>query len=62
MYLPMPLAHKGGKLMEKEPNEFEISKQARKKLKDKKWLKKALASGKTPQEILEFSENTMNKY
>jgi type III secretion system low calcium response chaperone LcrH/SycD len=48
--------------MEKENNEFEISKQARKRLKDKKWLKKALASGKTPQEILEFSEDTMNKY
>jgi len=42
--------------------EFEISKEARKKLKNKKWLKKALSEGMTPQEILEFSDETMNKF
>lgn len=42
--------------------EFSISKKIRKKLKNKKWLKKALGQGITPQEILEFSEETMNKF
>lgn len=48
--------------MKNEEGGFEISKQGRKRLKDKKWLKKALAAGKTPQEILGFSEETMNKF
>ncbi len=42
--------------------EFSISKNVRKKLKNKKSLKKALSEGVTPQEILEFSEETMNKF
>lgn len=48
--------------MEDDIGEFAISKQMRKKLKNKKMLKKALAAGQTPQDILGFSEETMQKF
>lgn len=43
-------------------NEFTLSKKVKQKLKDKDWLKKQIASGKTAQEILEFSNETMAKF
>lgn len=48
--------------MEDDIGEFEISPQMRKKLKNKKWLKKALGEGRTPQEILGYTDETMNKF
>lgn len=48
--------------MQDDIGEFELSKQAQKKLKNKKALKKELAAGKTPQEILGFSDDAMNKF
>lgn len=43
-------------------DEFKLSKKAKSRLKDKEWLKKELAKGKTPQEILEFSDEVMAKF
>lgn len=48
--------------MNDELDEFKLSKKAREKLKNKELLKKELASGKTPQEILGFKEETMAKF
>lgn len=48
--------------MESDIGEFEISKKIKKKIKDKKWLKKQFAAGKSAQEILEFSDQTMEKF
>jgi type III secretion system low calcium response chaperone LcrH/SycD len=43
-------------------DEFKLSKKAKNRLKDKEWLKKELAKGKTPQELLEFSDEAMAKF
>lgn len=48
--------------MENDLDEFLISKQACKKLKNKKWLKNELSKGVTPQEILGFKDETLNKF
>lgn len=48
--------------MNDDLEEFKLSKKAKEKLKDKAFLKKELASGKTPQEILGFKESTMAKF
>lgn len=48
--------------MDDELGEFKISKKVREKLKDRKWVKQELAKGKTAQEILEFSDETMAKF
>lgn len=45
-----------------ELEEFKLSKKAKEKLKNKELLKKELAAGKTPQEILGFSDKTMAKF
>lgn len=45
-----------------ELDEFRLSKKAKERLKDKEWLKKELAKGKTPQELLGFPEETMAKF
>lgn len=42
--------------------EFKLSKRAKEKLKNKAFLKQELAAGKTPQEILGFSDKTMAKF
>lgn len=42
--------------------EFKLSKRAKAKLKNKPLLKKELARGKTAQEIMGFSEDTMAKF
>lgn len=42
--------------------EFKLSKKAKEKLKDKAQLKKEIASGKTAQEIMGFSDDTMAKF
>lgn len=43
-------------------DEFKISKKVQVKLKDKEWLKKQIAKGKTAQEILGFSNEAMEKF
>jgi len=43
-------------------DEFKLSKKALKKLKNKKLLKKEFAEGKTAQEIVGFSQETMAKF
>ncbi len=48
--------------MEDELGEFKISKKVREKLKDEAYLKKEFAKGKTGQQILEFSDETMAKF
>lgn len=48
--------------MSDDLNEFKLSKKAQEKLKDKELLKRELARGKTPQEILGFKEETMAKF
>lgn len=48
--------------MEDELGEFKISKKVRERLKDRKWLKQELAKGRTAQDILEFSNETMAKF
>ena len=48
--------------MKDDLGEFKISKKVREKLKNKKLLKKELAAGKTAQEILGFSDETMIKF
>lgn len=42
--------------------EFQLSETAKEKLSDQSFLKKELASGKSAQEILEFSDETMAKF
>ncbi|ADI38097.1 type III secretion specific chlamydia chaperone 3 [Waddlia chondrophila 2032/99] len=42
--------------------EFKIPKKIQKKLNDKEWLKKEFAKGRSAQEILEFSDETMAKF
>lgn len=41
---------------------FKISKTVKKKLRDKRWLKKELAKGKTAQEIMGLSNEAMAKF
>lgn len=48
--------------MQDDVGDFKISKKVQEKLKDKEWLKKQLASGKTAQEILGFSDEAMGKF
>lgn len=48
--------------MSDELDEFKLSKKAKERLKDKEWLKKELAKGRTPQEILGFPDKTMAKF
>lgn len=48
--------------MDEDIGEFNISPEIRKKIKDKVWLKKELAAGKSAQEILGFSDVTMDKF
>lgn len=48
--------------MEDEIGEFKISKKVRERLKDRDWLRMQLAKGKTAQQILEFSDETMAKF
>lgn len=43
-------------------SEFELSNRIKKRLGNKKWLKKEIAEGKTAQEIMEYSEETMAKF
>jgi type III secretion system low calcium response chaperone LcrH/SycD len=47
---------------ENDYGEFKLSKKVKEKLKDQKFLKKELAKGKTAQQILEFSNETMAKF
>lgn len=51
-----------GNVMDKDLGEFRISKKVRELLKNKSYLKKELAKGRTAQEILEFSNETMAKF
>lgn len=48
--------------MEEDLSEFQLSKKVKAKLKNKKLLQKELAEGKTAQEIMEFSDETMAKF
>lgn len=48
--------------MYEDLGEFNISAKVKAKLKDKELLKKELAAGKTAQEIMEFSNETMAKF
>lgn len=48
--------------MEEDIGEFKLSKKVRAKLKNKALLKKEFAAGRTAQEIMGFSEETMAKF
>jgi len=48
--------------MNDDIGEFKLSKKAKEKLKNKDLLKRELAKGKSPQEILGFSDETMAKF
>lgn len=48
--------------MQDDLSEFQLSKKAKAKLKNQKLLEKELAEGKTAQEIMEFSDETMAKF
>ncbi len=48
--------------MHDDLSEFRLSEKVKTKLKNKKLLKKELAAGKTAQEIMEFSDETMSKF
>lgn len=48
--------------MDGELEDFKLSKKAKEKLNNQDLLKKELASGKTPQEILGFKEEAMAKF
>ncbi len=48
--------------MSEDLEEFSISKSVKKKLKNTSWVKKQLSEGKTPQEILGFSDTAMAKF
>jgi type III secretion system low calcium response chaperone LcrH/SycD len=48
--------------MQDDLSEFRLSEKAKAKLKNKKLLKKELAEGKTAQEIMGFSDETMAKF
>ena len=48
--------------MDDDLGEFKISKRVREKLKNRKQLKKELAKGKSAQEILGFTPETMHKF
>lgn len=48
--------------MKEDLNEFRLSEKVKAKLKNKKLLKKELEEGKTAQEVLEFSNETMAKF
>jgi len=48
--------------MDDDIADFTISKKAKAKLKDKKWLKKQFEKGKSAQELMGFSDVTMAKF
>lgn len=48
--------------MKDDLSEFRLSEKAKKKLKNQKLLEKELAAGKTAQEIMGFSHETMSKF
>src|SRR5262245_3246697 len=48
--------------MENDIGEFKISKRIREKLKNRKLLKRELEKGKSAQEILGFTDETMSKF
>ena len=48
--------------MDDEIEEFKLSKKARLKLKNKKWLQQQLAAGKSAQELMGFSDGVMAKF
>jgi len=48
--------------MEGDLSEFNLSKRVKTRLKNKPFLKRLLASGKSAQQILEFDEETMQKF
>src|ERR1700724_2634800 len=48
--------------MQDDLSEFKLSEKAKAKLKNEKLLKKELAEGKSAQEIMGFSEETMAKF
>ena len=48
--------------MEDDLGEFKISKKVREKIKDKEWLKKQFAAGKTAQQVLGFTDQAMTKF
>lgn len=50
------------RLMQDDIDDFKIPKKVREKLKDKDWLRKQFAEGKTAQEILGFSDKSMAKF
>lgn len=43
-------------------NDFKLSEKVQRKLRNKKLLRKELASGRTPQEVIGFSNETMAKF
>lgn len=45
-----------------ELGEFKVSKETQKKLKDKEWLRKEFAKGRTAQDIMGFSDEAMAKF
>lgn len=49
-------------MAEDELNEFRLSPELRQKLKDKDFIQKELIAGKSPQEIVGFSNETMAKF
>lgn len=49
-------------MREYDLGEFKVSKRIQKKLNDKEWLKKEFAKGRSAQEIMEFSDETMAKF
>lgn len=49
-------------VMKDDLSEFRLSEKAKKKLQNKKLLEKELAEGKTAQEIMGFSNETMSKF
>ncbi|MBA3957976.1 MAG: SycD/LcrH family type III secretion system chaperone [Parachlamydiaceae bacterium] len=48
--------------MAQDLKEFQIASSVRERLEDKQWIKQQLVAGKTGQEILEFSDPTMDKF
>jgi type III secretion system low calcium response chaperone LcrH/SycD len=56
------IAPEGCIAMEDDLSEFKLSPEAKKKLKNKKALQKEIEAGKTAQEIIGFSDQTMAKF
>lgn len=63
MVLFIPISDEAGSCnMEDELGEFKLSKKVKEKLKDHAYLKKEFSKGKTAQQIMEFSDDTMAKF